>query len=186
LIDPGIGVPTFGASEVIVTLWLGERFERGAEGGAGSRIEFPFDKNGSVGRVAEAKVALLGIAPLLVGDSLRIGAMPGVHRVVPEPARTGVLSHSQQGPLIKRFRTVGVADRLRVARNNGRVREPDASLPDRLDRFRKRGELLAEVHAVTRARRRHLGLVPHPVSGWDRTPLDRSLALFQLGCVLCY
>jgi len=35
LVDPGIGVTTFSASEVALPVWFGEWFERCANGGAG-------------------------------------------------------------------------------------------------------------------------------------------------------
>src|SRR5207248_2142371 len=118
------------------------------------------------------------------GHTIRVGSVPGVHGVVPEPADAAFESGLEEWSLVKRFSAVRVRDRLRMTGNDGGMCKADAAVSQGSDRFWQVRELIANVKEIGSRTRGLVALVPDPVLGRDRSPIHARLGLVELGCVL--
>ena len=64
-----------------------------------------------------------------------------------------------------------MCDRLGVSRDDRRMGETDSTIADGAERFWEIANLLANMQAVGRCRRRHLAVMAQPINRRDRPPV---------------
>ena len=164
-LHPRVSVPTLAAAVVVVAQMLSPRLHGRFDGCPRRRIECSIDIDGAVRRISESQVTFLDRLTLSVGHPLRIGTMPGVHRVVPEAANAAFPGGLQERGFIERFSALGVCDRLCMTRDDSGMGETDLPIPDRVHGLCQILQLLTDVKKITRGSRRHVALVPNPIRG---------------------
>src|SRR2546422_556628 len=134
-LNQAVCVTALAASVIAVAVSLGERFECGPYGCPCRRVEGSLDVQRSIVAVGEAQVALLGGLALCLGHTIRIGSVPGVHRVIPEAADAAFHRGLQEWRFVKWLSALRVRNRLGVTRDDGGMREADAAVSHGFDRF---------------------------------------------------
>src|SRR5438552_11935828 len=102
-LDPRVSVPTFAVAEVVVAMRLRQRLHDSLDCCSRGRIECSLDIDRAIRSIGEAQVPFLDCLTLTVSDTLGVGAVPGVHRVIPEAADAVFFCGFEEWGLVEGF-----------------------------------------------------------------------------------